>query len=499
MLGALPVLACSAEAPTKASVSAAGAELAKALSLHGAWRITGVNGAPTRTYASNAGERPSVEFQSGRYGGHSGCNSFGGHGLAIGDRWLAESPTATQQGCTDLEAQEQGIFSILAGGPTVTWKGPDAAELRTSAGGRLNLERTGPPSIDTGPSAPPMLLAGTRWELWASDGVRLMAAAGREPIRLSFEAERWTLDTPCGPRAGGWRQAEGAVVLQAGAVTTRSCSEHQVRTAEALTRTLVGELRYVVGPNGEFVLASAEHWATGQRDLKLGAEEPDLLSGRWRVTSVNGGTPPAGERPAEVALGPGFFGVWDGCRHSEGVAIALQRQLFTHGSGVVTAANCPESPVRTKINAVVTSSPRVARTAGGGLALVSRAGVLRLERTSSQPFGVGVQTRLRSGTAFDLPAGPGRGARLTLGPGDRFSLALSCTTIQGRWRNERSPWGDYARFGPDGPPPDCADSPDEEPLYGFFMGDVHAAIGPNRDIALFVSNGQSRPARVVAP
>jgi heat shock protein HslJ len=170
MLGALPVLACSAEAPTKASVSAAGAELAKALSLHGAWRITGVNGAPTRTYASNAGERPSVEFQSGRYGGHSGCNSFGGHGLAIGDRWLAESPTATQQGCTDLEAQEQGIFSILAGGPTVTWKGPDAAELRTSAGGRLNLERTGPPSIDTGPSAPPMLLAGTRWELWASTG-----------------------------------------------------------------------------------------------------------------------------------------------------------------------------------------------------------------------------------------------------------------------------------------------------------------------------------------
>ena len=76
---------------------------------------------------------------------------------------------------------------------------------------------------------------------------------------------------------------------------------------------------------------------------------------------------------------------------------------------------------------------------------------------------------------------------------------MSCTTIQGRWRSERSPWGDYARFGPDGPPPDCADSPDEEPLYGFFMGDVHAAIGPNRDIALFVSNGQSRPARVVSP
>jgi hypothetical protein len=263
---------------------------------------------------------------------------------------------------------------------------------------------------------------------------------------------------------------------------------------------LVGDLRYVVGPNGEFVLANAEHWTTGQRDRKLAAETPDLLSGRWRITSIDGGeVPPPRERPAELAFGSGFFGIWDGCRHSEGVAIVRDRQLFTHGSGVVTMANCPPDPVRTKINAVVTSSPRIARATGGGLALISRAGVLRLERTSSQPLGVGVQTRLRSGMAFDLPAGQGRTARLTLGPGDRFTLALSCTTLRGRWRSDRAPWGAYTRFGPDGAPPDCADSPEEEPLYGFFMGDVQTAIGPNHDIALFVSNGESRPARVAVP
>jgi hypothetical protein len=33
-------------------------------------------------------------------------------------------------------------------------------------------------------------------------------------------------------------------------------------------------------------------------------------------------------------------------------------------------------------------------------------------------------------------------------------------------------------------------------LYNFFTGNIIAAVGPNRDIALFVNNGKSIAARV---
>lgn len=495
---ALTVAACSAEPPPADAQGSATQRpsvpsQAASPSLYGRWRIVEVNGTPARSFAPGRDEQPSVSFTPRSYGGFSGCNRFGGSGLALGDRWFAEPPIATQQGCSG--SQESDILSVLAGGPTVAWESPDTAMLRTT-NGRLRLRRTvALPGTDR-PDPAPMLLAGTRWELHRLDGAPL-ASGAREPARLTFEADQWTLETPCGTRTGAWRQAEGAVVLELGSGAARSCPAEQAEAAQALTRILTGDLRYVVGPNGEFVLAAPQHWLTGRREREFGQGDPDLLSGRWRITVVDGGPPPPPrERPAGLAFGSGYYGVWDGCRHSEGVAIARERQLFTHGSGAVTDANCTADPIRSTINAVVASSPRIARTTDGGLALISRDGALRLQRTSAQPFGVGVERRLRSGQAFDVPTGPGQTARLTLGPGDRFTLALKCTTLQGRWRAAHSLWGPYTRFGPDGPRPECAGSPDEESLYRFFMRDVQAVIGPNKDIALFVSNGEGRPARM---
>jgi hypothetical protein len=215
--------------------------------------------------------------------------------------------------------------------------------------------------------------------------------------------------------------------------------------------------------------------------------------------SVDGVTPPQGERPADLAFGPGAFAVWDGCRHSEGVAIAAERRLHAHGSGVVTMANCAPDELRNKINRIVGSAPRIARSAEAGMALISEAGMLRLLRKSFQPFGTTVDRRLRSGWAFDLAAGPGGQPRLTIGPGNRFSLALPCGTVTGRWRSDSGPDGPYARFGPDRPAAGCASDAEADRLFYFFTGDVLSAVSPNRDIALFVNAGTGLPARVAAP
>lgn len=264
----------------------------------------------------------------------------------------------------------------------------------------------------------------------------------------------------------------------------------------AFARALSGRMRYVLGPE-EIVLAGASGWVQGHRE-----PEPDgaaaALNGQWLVLSANGVPPPPSEQPAELAFGPGSFAVWDGCRHSEGVALIRARQLFTLGSGIVTMANCPPDPIRARIRAVVAASPRIAHTREGSLALVSRSGTLRLDRRSTRRFGTGVAMTLRPGNGFDVAAGTRGTARLLLAPAERFSLALPCGRLTGRWRNHRDRSGGYARFSPDPPPASCAADPAARRLERFFTGDVLAAIGPNKDIALFVSRGKSLAGRVAS-
>jgi heat shock protein HslJ len=493
----LLLAACSAsqpnaeDEPAPASTSGAAEERS---SLYGRWRIVEVNGAPPRSVQPGSGYQPTLGFSPEGYGGSTGCNSFGGVGLLVGARWFGDSPMQTEMGCGDLTAQEEAVIGVVAGGPMVSFQGADAATLTTPTG-VLRLAREREAAAATPPTAasppPPMLLAGTRWTIYRADGDGRLPSG--TPPRLTLEADRWTLETACGARTGAWRQDGEGVVIEPGARPSRACAAGAAAAEAKLAEAVARPLRYVVGPNGELVLAGGDHWISGQRDISLGRGE--TLTGQWRVVSVDGTPPPPSGRPAEVNIGPGAYAVWDGCRHSEGVAIVYARRLFTRGSGVVTDANCPADPVRARINGVVAESPRIAMTGDGGIALVSRGGALRLARQSPRAFGTGVVQRLSPGMAFDLPAGRQGTARLTLNSG-RFTVVMACGQVQGQWRTDRSPAGSYARFSPDPLPATCAEDAGARRLEQFFTGDVLAAIGPNRDIALFVNREDSLAAQV---
>jgi hypothetical protein len=341
-----------------------------------------------------------------------------------------------------------------------------------------------------------MLLAGTRWTLHTRDGAAVGQGEKRS-IRATFEANQYTIDTACGVYTGGWRQSDASLVLMhPEPFGDQRCSPPQQEVAQSLAGSLAGELHYVVGSNGEIVLAGPRNWWTGQRDWLLGASDSILTGARWRVFAIDGRPSEPAERPAELAFAPGFYSIWDSCRRSEGVMIIQQRQLFTHGSNVVTHARCPADPVRSKINSIVASSPRVALAGNGDVVLVSRAGALSLRRVDAIA-GTAWRTGVQAGMTFDLLSGSAPARRLVLGPRNRFTFTLGCTTLTGRWWTETAPVGQFIRLVPDGAPPDCADSPDEEPLYGFFLGEVQVVVGPNQDVALFVSKGQQRAARLV--
>jgi len=78
------------------------------------------------------------------------------------------------------------------------------------------------------------------------------------------------------------------------------------------------------------------------------------------------------------------------------------------------------------------------------------------------------------------------GGTLAILPDSRFRLTQPCGVTNGRWRvGPREPDG-AVRFAPERPVEACERNPAARRLQRAFLGNVDVAIGPNRDIALFV-------------
>jgi hypothetical protein len=244
-----------------------------------------------------------------------------------------------------------------------------------------------------------------------------------------------------------------------------------------------GSLRYTNGPNCEVLLAGRGHWMIGDL-VRRGSSEAASLAGRYEVEGGPTTAQGNGAKPAELILTRNAYYLWDGCNRTEGLAIPFERQLFLHGSGVTTLANCMAGRDDAYFKRVVTSEPRIGRIPAG-LLLSSPAGAIRLRRTGAAPSGTGgVTTRLLPGMLFTiLGTQPGT---LAILPGNRFRLNQPCGITEGRWRAAPGERDGAVRFGPDRPAEACARDPAARLLQHAFLGNVDVAIGPNRDVALFV-------------
>jgi hypothetical protein len=243
-----------------------------------------------------------------------------------------------------------------------------------------------------------------------------------------------------------------------------------------------GALRYSNGPNGEILLAGAGHWMIGDL-VRRGSSEAASLAGRYEVEGGPTAAQRNGAKPAELILTRNAYYLWDGCNRTEGVAIPFERQLFLHGSGVTTLANCMPGRDDAYFKRVVTSEPRIGRIPTG-LLLASPAGSIRLRRMGDAPPGTGgVTTRLQPGMRFTI-LGTETGA-LAILPSNRYRLSQPCGVTDGRWRAAPGERDGAVRFGPDRPAEACERNPTARLLQHAFLGNVDVAIGPNRDIALF--------------
>lgn len=451
-----------------------------AQSLLGQWRLTALNG--QNAVLGRDGRAPVLAFDEHGYGGYAGCNSFGGLGLAHEGRYYGGFALSTAMACgAPFDAQETGVQRLLASAPQIQFIGSDRLVL-AAGGQRLELARAEPLPPDRS-IVSPIPFIGTAWSFGALDGRAIEMPGTRSGPTLTVEGDQFTLETPCLVTSGSWLQsAPGAVNLKPERRTERSCNAASKSQSEDWAQAMGGPLRYSNGPNGEILLAGGGHWMIGDH-VRRGSSEAASLAGRYEVEGGPTAAQRNGAKPAELILTRNAYYLWDGCNRTEGLAITYERQLFLHGSGVTTLANCMPGRDDAAFKRVVTSEPRIGRTPVG-LVLSSPAGIIRLRRTGAVPAGTGgVTGRLLPGMRFDL-LGPA-GGTLAILPGNRFRLSQSCGVTEGRWRAAPGERDGGVRFGPDRPAEACERDPAARLLQHAFLGNVDVVIGPNRDIALF--------------
>lgn len=449
-------------------------------SLLGRWRIVALDGrAPV---VGRDGRPPVLTFDEHGYGGYAGCNAFGGQGLAHEGRFYGGFALSTAMACgAPFDGQETGLQRLLASGPRIEWLGADRLAL-AAPGQRLELARTGPLPSDRFVVAP-IPLIGTAWSFGALDGQAIEMPGARSGPILTVEGDRFTLETPCLVAEGNWTQTSpGAATLTSDRRTTRTCNSASRGQSEAWIAAMRGAMRYGNGPNGEILLAGTGHWMVGDL-VRRGSSEAAALAGRYEVVRGRTAAQRNGAKPAELILARNAYYLWDGCNRTEGLAIPFERQLFLHGSGLTTLANCVPGRNDARLKRIVMSEPRIGRIPGG-LLLSSPAGAIRLRRTGDAPQGTGgVTTRLLPGMRFTLLGGGGD--TLAILPGSRFRLTQPCGVTEGRWRAAPRELDGAIRFGPERPSEVCERDPAARPLQPALLGNVDVVIGPNRDIALF--------------
>jgi heat shock protein HslJ len=346
------------------------------------------------------------------------------------------------------------------------------------------------------------VLAGTSWVLSSLDGAWNDAAArGRV---LTFDADRWTLTSPCGPRTGPWRQEGQRVIAEAPApASAPSCAPEAAAADARLLAMLDADPRFVTGPNGEILLGGGGHWAAGEGPRpRLLSDVP--LGGTFSIVEVDGAAPAGAP---QIEFRPSDYSGSNGCNGLQGLFLAHSGRFFSDPP-IQTQRACGGkiSAQERRISSLLSGGPRVAFAGNGDIFLVDQAGSLRLRREtaagSSPPVG-----RLWRGEPLEVElirldgkplqarySDPETRLRLSA---QRFDIEGACGRFGGIWRIRAG----ELKFLTDAEPPPTGACALAERLTTFsrlFNGRARTLVGPSNEFIL-AGEGHWLTGRIVRP
>lgn len=237
--------------------------------IKGSWRVVSIDGEALPETA----EEPFIAISSDAIGGSIGCNAFGGLALLSDGRIATHSWGGDAMGCPGrLNQQEQAISELFLSNPQVLLEN-DQLEIRSSAH-RLTLTRMAG-SNDLGRSPDPMRipvvgpvsqkLTGTRWTIRNIDGKA--ASSSPDDRHLRFSQDGWQGLASCATLFGTYAiQGDRLLVEDEIGGTEQNCTGEYLAIDDAFADLMRSDPRYLVGPNGELLIAGGGHVLRGSAE-----------------------------------------------------------------------------------------------------------------------------------------------------------------------------------------------------------------------------------------
>ncbi|MDQ0566101.1 META domain-containing protein [Erythrobacter citreus] len=263
--------ACNSQADQQTGNAAAEADRETVPALEditGRWRITSIDGETMPV----SGSEPYLAFSADAAGGSVGCNSFGGTTLYAQGRIAVHSWGGDAMACIEpLGKWENTIAKLFRTYPQVRLSGD---RLRLSArdheieltreDGAQPLNRSPDPMRIPVSDPVSQDLANTEWTIRALDGETASSSPGDRHLR--FYADTWQGLASCATLFGTYR-ADGnrLSVDDEISATEQNCREDHAALDTAFDELMRDDPHYLIGPNGELIIAGEDHVLTGDR------------------------------------------------------------------------------------------------------------------------------------------------------------------------------------------------------------------------------------------
>ena len=228
--------------------------------VEGEWRVLSINGKALPEKLAN-GKVPKLTLGADRVGGFLGCNSFGSLALYADGRFATHNWSGTAMYCDGIIQQEEALSRLFFEHPVVT-RGGNELVVR-SDNHEAVLAYIGPASASSFDPAP-QAIAGSRWRISLVDGSE--ASSDPEDRFLAFSVDGWRGLASCATLSGSYRRKGNRLVVGEEIVTTfQNCPPEYAARDDAFAALMASDPRYLIGPNGELIMAGGGHCLTGGR------------------------------------------------------------------------------------------------------------------------------------------------------------------------------------------------------------------------------------------
>jgi len=224
----------------------------------GRWRVASVDGT-SLPVSSDSEQTPYLSIGPQSLGGYVGCNNFGALALYADARLAIHSWSSTAMYCGDISDRERALSELLFAHPQVQ-RNRERLVIKSQNHEVVLADRQAFRDEAFAPAS--QALTGTRWRISFID--QSEKSTSPEERYLTFTDDGWQGLASCATLFGAYSVQAGRLLVEDEIASTEQlCPEEYAALDDAFADLMRSNPRYLVGPNGELIIAGGGHVLTG--------------------------------------------------------------------------------------------------------------------------------------------------------------------------------------------------------------------------------------------